>query len=422
MRDSGYKNDPMQRLSVGSIVLLAFLHFSSGTLAAQSCVYVVNLGSDTVSVIDVFTNTVTKTILVGRNPNGIVTSAYGGFTCVTNFGSNDVSLIDPNTQTVAGRVAVGAGPVGIARPPGLDTADPDIPESLAYVTNKQGGSVSVIEVGTARVIATIPVDPIPENVAVWGSWAYVTHAASLGSVSVIDRGTNTVTAKIPVGARPGRMAFARDGRLYIANFGSFNISVIDTGTNTVTGTIGLSLRPSGISVTPDGRFAYVTNFGAPIVSIIPTRTDVVHALIAVGDQPAAVAHVPNRVRAYTYVANSGSDTVSVINRASRNQIMATIAVGHRPFAVAVGGGNCAASAAAPPTAAPSGARTSGVDPTANGVPTATLAPSSAAAHPTTATTGTTSATGGCAIGDLTAASSALLCLLPAGLWWLRRRR
>jgi YVTN family beta-propeller protein len=392
--------------------------------------------SDSVSVIDTATNVVTATIPVGHKPDGIVTNAYGGLVCVTNFLSNDVSLIDPHTNAVVATVAVGAGPVGVARAPGgdLPSTDPDypLPEAFAYVANKNGHSVSVVEVGTAHVTATIGVDPSPDGVAVGYSYpfdvlhrtVYVTHSLSAGSVSVIDMATNTVTGKIPVGARPGRIAFAQSGHLYVTNFGSFNVSVIDTSTNTVTGTIGLSLKPSDIAITPDGRSAYVTNLGAPIVSIIPVRTNTVVAAIAVGAQPAAIAHIRNRGgHAYTYVANSGSDSVSVINRAMKNQIIATIPVGRMPFALAVGPGNCAAV----PTVTPS--TTLSETPTASPtfVATRTITPTIIPVPPTPTITLTTTPMAtrgaGCAIDRTEPNSLALLWSVPpVTLFWYRRRR
>jgi YVTN family beta-propeller protein len=367
-RNAGKRRDRMVR----SLLLFNVVLYTCPRLAmGQSCAYVANLMSDTVSVIDTVTNVVTATIPVGHNPNDIVTNAYGGLVCVTNYLSNDVSLIDPATNTVVATVAVGAGPVGVARLPGTDLPILDLPESFAYVANRNAHTVSVVEVGTAQVIATIGVDPSPDGIAVGysshGPTAYVTHSVSAGSVSVIDMATNTVTAKIAVGSRPGRVVFGPGG-VYVTNFGSFNISVIDPSTNAVTATIGLSLKPSDIALTPDSRSFYVTNVDAPIVSIIPSKTNTVVAAITVGAQPAAVVHTRNRGGhpAYTYVANSGSDTVSVINRAVKNHVVATIPVGRMPFALAVGDGNCGAVPI--PTLTPL------TTPSATSLPTATPTP------------------------------------------------
>ncbi|MGC9157329.1 MAG: YncE family protein, partial [Candidatus Micrarchaeia archaeon] len=61
----------------------------SGTLA-----YVTNYGSDTVSVIDVSTNTIVNTITVGSEPTGVAFNPSGTLAYVTNYGSNTVSVID----------------------------------------------------------------------------------------------------------------------------------------------------------------------------------------------------------------------------------------------------------------------------------------------------------------------------------------
>jgi YVTN family beta-propeller protein len=67
------------------------------------------------------------------------------------------------------------------------------------------------------------------------SWRSKLAAANAGSndVSVIDIATNTVTATIPVGTNPLGVAVTPDGsKVYVANFGDDNVSVINTATKT----------------------------------------------------------------------------------------------------------------------------------------------------------------------------------------------
>lgn len=65
-------------------------------------------GNGLVSVIDLATNTVTKTIEVGASPEGIV--AVGGQLFVANYGTlgdgTTLSVIDPTTDTVAGTLTL----------------------------------------------------------------------------------------------------------------------------------------------------------------------------------------------------------------------------------------------------------------------------------------------------------------------------
>jgi YVTN family beta-propeller protein len=88
--------------------------------------------------------------------------------------------------------------------------------------------------------------------------AYVANFGS-NTVSVIDIATNTVVATIPVGVEPAGVAITPDGtRAYVTNFVG-TVSVIDAATNTVVVTIPVGQVPIGIAITPDGTRAYVTN-------------------------------------------------------------------------------------------------------------------------------------------------------------------
>src|SRR5262249_45031946 len=78
-------------------------------------------------------------------------------------------------------------------------------------------------------------------------------------------------------------------------------------------------------------FAYVANLGSDTVSVIATATNTVVATVPVGHFPRGVAITPDGTHAY--VANDGSNTVSVIATAT-NTVVATVPVGSTPFWVA----------------------------------------------------------------------------------------
>ena len=73
-----------------------------------------------------------------------------------------------------------------------------------------------------------------------GTRAYVANGSS-NNVSVIDIATNTVVATVNVGSQPQYATVTPDGtKVYVPNFGfggGTTISVIDTATNTVAATI-----------------------------------------------------------------------------------------------------------------------------------------------------------------------------------------
>jgi YVTN family beta-propeller protein len=79
-------------------------------LAGGSRVYVTNNRVPTVSVISAATGTITNTIPVHANPDGLAVSPDGTKVYVANNGANNVSVIATATNAVTATVTVGSGP------------------------------------------------------------------------------------------------------------------------------------------------------------------------------------------------------------------------------------------------------------------------------------------------------------------------
>ena len=126
------KRTAIKNLKVVGILLVLFFSFCSLTLLSQP----------------VRANTVTTTITVGSNPEGIAITPNGNYAYVTNEGGTTVSVINTATNSVTATVTVGNGPVGVA-------VTPD--GKYAYVTNSGGTTVSVINTATNNVTATVTV-------------------------------------------------------------------------------------------------------------------------------------------------------------------------------------------------------------------------------------------------------------------------
>jgi YVTN family beta-propeller protein len=159
-----------------------------------------NLGTGTISVIKTSNNTVLPNPITGLSgPFAIAITPNGKYAYVTNFGSNNftpvgntVSVVNISSNTIAATIALGIQPSGIA-------ITPD--GSLAYVSNystlyngpsftdltPSQGVVNIIDIQTNSVISPIiGVGFSPDSIAISpnGQFAYVTNYAS-NSVSVI---------------------------------------------------------------------------------------------------------------------------------------------------------------------------------------------------------------------------------------------
>src|SRR5437879_13304428 len=78
---------------------------------------------------------------------------------------------------------------------------------FAYIANDLSNDVSVLDIATNSVVATVPVGQLAQGVAVTpdGRSVYVTNYTT-NSVSVIDTAMNTVVDVVPVGPQPGGLA------------------------------------------------------------------------------------------------------------------------------------------------------------------------------------------------------------------------
>ena len=248
-----------------------------------------------------------------------------GFAYVPNFYSNDVSVINLATSSVVATVAVGSRPYGVAT-----SAD----GSRVYVVNQAGGTVSVINTSTNSVIATVPVGSGPFGVAVSpdGSQVYVGNNIS-NNLSIINTATNSVTATVATGNGPTGVAVSPDGSLvYVVDQYYNSVSIVSTATNSVILDVAVGASPYGAVVTPDGSKVYVANATDNTVSVINTATNTVMATVAVGVFPLGLAVSPDGSR--VYVANDNANYVSVINTAT-NSVVANVNVGSSSYGVSV---------------------------------------------------------------------------------------
>ena len=233
---------------------------SPQAIRAEPFAYVANKYSDDVSVLDLGSNNVIKTILVGDNPVHVAVTPNGKFAYVSVYSSDYVAVIDTATNFVVYNIPV-ASPWGIA-------ISPD--GKLAYVGSQSGGLTSVIDLSTNSVIDTIS-SFSSRDIAISKDGTRL-YGAKDGYVNVADPATNTIIASIPTGASPVGIAVSPDGsRVYATNVISTSegsVSIIDTATNSVIASVPTAGYPWDVAVAPDGAHAYaVTNFAHGILDI-----------------------------------------------------------------------------------------------------------------------------------------------------------
>ena len=271
----------------------------------------------------------TQVVANGGNTSPV---AFPGPGCVYKWVNDQpgIGLPASGTGDIASFTAVNTGSTPVTA---TITARP-APSGFAYITNYGSDNVSVIDIGTNTVVATINVGSGPWAVALTpdSKFAYITNLKS-NNVSVINTASNAVIATIPVGLNPGSAAISPDGtRLYVANLNSQNISVISTATNQVISQISAQ-APGGVVVSPDGKLIYVTSSAPPEkVSVINASSGAVLATIGVGAGAENLALTPDGKK--LFVANTSANTVTIINTIT-NSVVTTVAASLLPSCIAV---------------------------------------------------------------------------------------
>jgi YVTN family beta-propeller protein len=227
-------------------------------------VYVANEGGfisgKSISVINTTTNTVIATMDLGKRPLPIVITPDGKELYVSYIDSNTLDVID----TATNKVTFTFGGIGSF----VNLAITPDGKKVYAVNSDSYSDVLVIDTFAKKEIARIPVGNSSGGISVnqAGTKVYVANRNS-NDVSVIDVATNKVTATVPV-VHPGHVEVNPAGtKVYVANVDSNTVSVIDTSTNKVIDAFNVGSDPSGIAFSPALNKVYpVSNFTSNVTS------------------------------------------------------------------------------------------------------------------------------------------------------------
>ena len=127
---------------------------------------------------------------------------------------------------------------------------------------------------------------------------------------------------------------AAPARIYVTNQLDNTASVIDGATHKVVATVRVGVSPAQMAVSPDRKSVYIANTGSNTVSVLNTDNDTIARTIALPprSRPVDVAANPNG--RYLYTADGGSNRVSVLDTRAK-RVVASVRVGTQPLSVAV---------------------------------------------------------------------------------------
>src|SRR3990172_10119030 len=285
--------------------------------------YVVNQGSNDVTVIDGATNSVITTIPVGTSPSGAEFVGSVNRLYVLNQGSSDISVIDPTTNTVIQTISGVATPIGQEFNPN---------SNRLYVGNGLANTVTVINVVTNTKLGEIPVEGINPTAMELNQVTEKLYVSNFGSdsISIIDikilsPQSHTDVDQIPITDGVGHVGINQSNNtLYVPVLFSDKIHVINATTNTITGSIIVGDSPRRAIFNANTKQVLVTSFDTNTLSVISASTNRVEAIVSV-DNPFGMNL--NKVTNLIYVTNQFSNTLTVVNLAANSPSLGVIAKG-----------------------------------------------------------------------------------------------
>ena len=166
-----------------------------------------------------------------------------------------------------------------------------------YTANIGGNSISIIERGaspTTANVTTIPVGRGPEgfDVSPNGKELWAAHSQD-GGISVIDLATRKVVATIDAKTkRSNRLKFTTDGaRVLVTDLDAGELVVLDAATRAVTMRLPIGTSPEGILIDSDGTRAFIAVTGDNYIAVLDLKSMTVTRKIQTGGGPDGMALV-----------------------------------------------------------------------------------------------------------------------------------
>jgi YVTN family beta-propeller protein len=306
-----------------------------GSAKNTGLVFVSNEGSDGLVVFDPKSGTKVMDLPTSRGPRDMHFNADHTKLYVACAGDDVIDIIDVANLEVVGKLLTPSRP---------DAFGIDEKRRRVYVPNREGSSLSVIDMDQNVIVQEVPTGVLPKGVFVSkdGHLVYVTaQAGDDYRIHLIDASSDSLVQDLAVETRLRRIAPTPDGKeLWVSAELTGEIYIIDRYKFSVDGKI--ALLPPGVlkadvtladlRITRDGKTAYVTLGRAANVAVVNVVTRKVEAYIPAGILSESLAI--SRDETTLYVADSYRSGITIIDLRTHNAT-GLVPVGRLPRAVVI---------------------------------------------------------------------------------------
>jgi len=327
----------IRKLVLGAFCAIAMA--GNAQAATRSLLYVANSQGDDISIIDLATQKVIKTLKVGPIVHGVCAQADGRRAFATIESENSLKVIDTKTNTVTDTIALGGRPNECAATnDGRYVVVPLLaPANLSVV-------VDVAEKKIVKSFKTVH----PHNCFTpEGGSNTVVYCEERDAYRIhrIDLAKMEVTNEVKVAGDPRPFAITKDEKtLYTALSGLHGVAVIDIAHETMS-QIALPPMPwmackveppntpvHGVGLTPDGKKLWITSVSDAGIYVYDIASKKLGKKITVGACPNWISFSADGK--YAGVSNADTDDTSILDVKAEKEI-ARVKVGTAPKRVLV---------------------------------------------------------------------------------------
>lgn len=250
-------------------------------LSAGHAIHTGAIAGFKVQIIDVVTGMIEKEIALSKLPHNAIFNSTGTELWIGQMDSKQSKVLVYKTSDWSLQNTINVGK-------GLSEVTFSNDGTMAFACNTTDGTVTLIDANlkTIHTTLTVGADPV-------GAWSasnnkmYVDNELSK-TISEISVSSMSATATINLGFKPGYVAYhTASGELWVsdATNGKVVYYTLIGGIWTAKGNISTGSDAHAIAFNLDGTKAYVTNQGAGNVSVINVATHTVSQTIIVGSKP-----------------------------------------------------------------------------------------------------------------------------------------
>lgn len=318
-------------------------------IAPGGKIFVSNRGSTELTVINGMAAEVVGTVPLPATSFQLAVSPDGKTLAVAYKDALKLSLVDVSTNAIVKTIEVGKPPEGgfkgvMMRHPHWSTD-----RKFVYVADTVNKVIAKIDVVKGTVAKILDIDgvnhylhPSPD-----GKLLFAANEKRGGgtSLTLIDPATDAIVEDLPVSLADGETplghhgAFTRDGRHFLfCNEGGHHVSVLDVATREWVKTIPTGEGPGHAALSPDGKHFFIVHHHDSVITVIDAANLEVVRNVKIGDgheQSHAAWFTPDGK--FFYVVASGDNALVKIDVA-KMEVSSRMPVGGKSFFFAIKNG------------------------------------------------------------------------------------